>query len=261
MRFTRIQFTPDLMPVGRHRLVDLEPARRRLRVPARARSSRTCSSADEINRAPPKTQAALLEAMQERQVTIEGETHPARPAVPRHRHAEPDRVRGHVPAARGAARPLPAPHRVRLPAADGRGRRARPPDRARTDEIELQPMRRPRDARSRCRRRSSTCTSRTACGPTASTSSLRPASRRASSSGRAPRQPRAAEARTLQGRARGAGLRAAGRREDGRGGGARTPARPPSRALGAEDHGGGRRPRESSTTVPTPKAEDVAAAR
>src|SRR5829696_3330909 len=38
--------------------------------------------ADEINRAPPKTQAALLEAMQERQVTIEGKTHPlARPFV------------------------------------------------------------------------------------------------------------------------------------------------------------------------------------
>ena len=35
--------------------------------------------ADEINRAPPKTQAALLEAMQERQVTIEGETHPLEP--------------------------------------------------------------------------------------------------------------------------------------------------------------------------------------
>src|SRR5690242_19260824 len=35
--------------------------------------------ADEINRAPPKTQAALLEAMQERQVTIEGETRPLEP--------------------------------------------------------------------------------------------------------------------------------------------------------------------------------------
>ena len=63
--------------------------------------------ADEINRAPPKTQSALLEAMAERQVTIEGETRIARAAVPRHRDPEPDRVRGHLPAARGAARPLP----------------------------------------------------------------------------------------------------------------------------------------------------------
>ena len=45
----------------------------------------------------------------------------ARP-VPRGRDAEPDRVRGHLSAARGAARPLPLPHRRRLPR---RGRRAR----------------------------------------------------------------------------------------------------------------------------------------
>ena len=64
--------------------------------------------ADEINRAPPKTQAALLEAMQERQVTVDDGTHRADAALPRHRHPEPDRVRGHLPAARGPARPLPA---------------------------------------------------------------------------------------------------------------------------------------------------------
>ena len=44
LSFSRIQFTPDLMPVRRHRLADLRPARRRLPLPARARSSRTCSS-------------------------------------------------------------------------------------------------------------------------------------------------------------------------------------------------------------------------
>ena len=63
--------------------------------------------ADEVNRTPPKTQAALLEAMQEHQVTVDGESHALPVAVPRPRHPEPDRVRGHVPAARGAARPLP----------------------------------------------------------------------------------------------------------------------------------------------------------
>jgi MoxR-like ATPase len=77
--FTRIQFTPDLMPsdvtgssIFNQRESDFEfrpgPIFTNLLL------------ADEINRAPPKTQAALLEAMQERQVTIEGNTRPlARP--------------------------------------------------------------------------------------------------------------------------------------------------------------------------------------
>jgi len=74
MRFSRIQFTPDLMPsdvtgssIWNQRDADFEfrpgPIFANLLL------------ADEINRAPPKTQAALLEAMQEQQVTIEGETH------------------------------------------------------------------------------------------------------------------------------------------------------------------------------------------
>ena len=73
MDFARIQFTPDLMPsdvtgssVYNQREADFEfrpgPIFANLLL------------ADEINRAPPKTQAALLEAMQERQVTTEGET-------------------------------------------------------------------------------------------------------------------------------------------------------------------------------------------
>jgi MoxR-like ATPase len=74
MRFTRIQFTPDLMPsdvtgssIWNQRDADFE---------FRAGPIFTnLLLADEINRAPPKTQAALLEAMQERQVTIEGATH------------------------------------------------------------------------------------------------------------------------------------------------------------------------------------------
>jgi MoxR-like ATPase len=73
--FSRIQFTPDLMPsdvtgssIYNQRSADFEfrpgPIFTNLLL------------ADEINRAPPKTQAALLEAMQEHQVTIEGTTHP-----------------------------------------------------------------------------------------------------------------------------------------------------------------------------------------
>ncbi|HEY7018393.1 MAG TPA: MoxR family ATPase [Gaiellaceae bacterium] len=76
--FTRVQFTPDLMPsdvtgssIYNQRESDFEfrpgPIFTNLLL------------ADEINRAPPKTQAALLEAMQERQVTIEGVTHPLAP--------------------------------------------------------------------------------------------------------------------------------------------------------------------------------------
>ena len=64
--------------------------------------------ADEINRAPAKVQSALLEAMQERQVTIGDATYPLPEPVPRARHPEPDRAGGHLPAARGAGRPLHA---------------------------------------------------------------------------------------------------------------------------------------------------------
>ena len=64
--------------------------------------------ADEINRTPPKTQASLLEAMEERQVTRRRPAAPAARPVRRRRHPEPGRVRGHLPAARGPARPLPA---------------------------------------------------------------------------------------------------------------------------------------------------------
>jgi MoxR-like ATPase len=78
MDFKRVQFTPDLMPsdvtgssIWNQRDGDFE---------FRAGPIFTnLLLADEINRAPPKTQAALLEAMQERQVTIEGVTHPLAP--------------------------------------------------------------------------------------------------------------------------------------------------------------------------------------
>ena len=77
--FKRIQFTPDLMPadvVGTE-VVDEDPSTGK-------RSFRFSPGpiftnivlADEINRTPPKTQAALLEAMEERQVTVSGETRP-----------------------------------------------------------------------------------------------------------------------------------------------------------------------------------------
>lgn len=71
---SRIQFTPDLMPsdVMGHVLFDMQASEFRVRL---GPVFTNLLLADEINRAPAKTQSALLEAMQERQVTLEGETH------------------------------------------------------------------------------------------------------------------------------------------------------------------------------------------
>jgi MoxR-like ATPase len=70
---TRIQFTPDLMPsdVTGFRLFDMQSQTFQLR---KGPVFTNLLLADEINRAPAKTQSALLEVMQERQVTIDGET-------------------------------------------------------------------------------------------------------------------------------------------------------------------------------------------
>ena len=73
LRFSRIQFTPDLMPsdVTGSSIFDQRRAEFEF-IPGPIFTNLLL--ADEINRAPPKTQASLLEAMQERQVTNEGET-------------------------------------------------------------------------------------------------------------------------------------------------------------------------------------------
>ena len=72
--FKRIQFTPDLMPsdiVGTS-IYELSTSAFRIR---RGPIFANVVLADEVNRAPAKTQAALLEAMEERQVTLEGDAH------------------------------------------------------------------------------------------------------------------------------------------------------------------------------------------
>jgi len=76
--YGRIQFTPDLMPgdiIGSN-LFNFQTSSFTL-----TRGPVFCELllADEINRTPPKTQAALLEAMQERHITIDGEAHPLSP--------------------------------------------------------------------------------------------------------------------------------------------------------------------------------------
>jgi MoxR-like ATPase len=76
LKFQRIQFTPDLMPAditGTEILQDLGGERRMVFV--RGPVFANIILADEINRTPPKTQAALLEAMQEYQVTAGGSRH------------------------------------------------------------------------------------------------------------------------------------------------------------------------------------------
>src|SRR5689334_11203961 len=73
LQFSRVQFTPDLMPAditGTEILSDTEQGRKLVFV--RGPIFANMILADEINRTPPKTQAALLEAMQERQVTAAG---------------------------------------------------------------------------------------------------------------------------------------------------------------------------------------------
>ena len=73
--FRRIQFTPDLMPADIVGTTIFDPASGTFAL-RRGPIFTNLVLADEINRTPPKTQAALLEAMEERQVTIDGETHP-----------------------------------------------------------------------------------------------------------------------------------------------------------------------------------------
>lgn len=72
--FSRIQFTPDLMPadVMGHAMYDMKNQTFSVR---KGPVFTHLLLADEINRAPAKTQSSLLEVMQERQVTIEGESH------------------------------------------------------------------------------------------------------------------------------------------------------------------------------------------
>src|SRR6202451_1351439 len=73
LRVARIQFTPDLMPSDITGHAILDTVTRELRV-VRGPVFTNVLLADEINRAPAKTQSALLEVMQEYQVTLEGET-------------------------------------------------------------------------------------------------------------------------------------------------------------------------------------------
>ncbi|MXW37585.1 MAG: MoxR family ATPase [Acidobacteria bacterium] len=79
LRFQRIQFTPDLMPsdiTGTDIIQENPETGKRNLVFVPGPVFANIVLADEINRTPPKTQSALLEAMQEHQVTVQGRTYP-----------------------------------------------------------------------------------------------------------------------------------------------------------------------------------------
>ena len=81
LTFNRIQFTPDLMPadITGSDILDLDTDGRRTMTFREGPVFCNILLADEINRTPPKTQAALLQAMQERAITAGGKTHELEP--------------------------------------------------------------------------------------------------------------------------------------------------------------------------------------
>ncbi len=117
LKFNRIQFTPDLMPsdiLGAEVIEEDRATGKRVIRFIRGPIFANIILADEINRTPPKTQAALLEAMQEYQVTVGG----VRFALDRPLFVlatqNPIEQEGHLSAARGAARSLHVQRRDRV---------------------------------------------------------------------------------------------------------------------------------------------------
>ncbi len=119
--FKRIQFTPDLLPAD---LVGTMIYRQQTGefVPRKGPVFSNIILADEINRAPAKVQSALLEAMEERQVTIGEQQLPASRAVLRAGNPESHRAGRDLSAAGGAARPFHAEADGRVSFTRGRAR-------------------------------------------------------------------------------------------------------------------------------------------
>ena len=233
MSFSRIQFTPDLMPsdvtgssIYNQRTSDFEFA------PGPIFANLLL--ADEINRAPPKTQAALLEAMQERQVTIDGETHRLERPFLVLATQNPIEYEGTYPLPEAQLDRFLLRIAIGYPDREDEWTVLVAPRRAQAGRGRARPDRRRADAASRCSARSRTSTSRRASASTWSTSSRRRATARA---------PRSARARA--GRSRSTSSPAAAPLLRGRdyvmpddvkaiaGAGARPPADAQARALGA----------------------------
>ena len=132
MKFSRIQFTPDLMPMditGTDILQDTAEGRREFQF-VHGPVFANIVLADEINRAPPKTQAAMLEAMQEHRVTVLGKPYKLDEPFLGPGNPESGRARRHLSAARSAARPVHVSDRARLSVGGGGDRRSPGPPRA-----------------------------------------------------------------------------------------------------------------------------------
>ena len=114
----RIQFTPDLLPSDVTGVTVYDQHRGTFEF-HQGPVFHHLVLADEINRASPKTQSALLEVMEEGHVTVDGTTYDVPAAVHGDRHAEPGRAGRHLPAARGPARPVPDEGVARLPGRAG----------------------------------------------------------------------------------------------------------------------------------------------
>ncbi len=169
LSFKRVQFTPDLMPsdiTGTDVLEEDRTTGKRAFRFVRGPLFANILLADEINRTPPKTQAALLEAMQEHRVTVRRNHLRTPRTLLRPGHPEPHRAGRHLSPARSPARPLHVHDHRPLPLA-GRGN----PDHE-TGHQRLQGQRHPHARRPRhpaASRRSS------AASPSPNTSSRTPA--------------------------------------------------------------------------------------
>ena len=100
----RVQFTPDMLPSDVTGTLILRGSELAFRA---GPVFTNLLLADEINRTPPKTQAALLEAMQEGQVTVDGVPHPLPQPFTVLATLNPIEYEGHLSPARSAAGPLP----------------------------------------------------------------------------------------------------------------------------------------------------------
>jgi MoxR-like ATPase len=116
VRFVRIQFTPDLMPADITGITLLTGAQQFSFRPGPVFADLVL--ADEINRAPAKTQAALLEAMQERTVTVDGQSHPLSPTFTVFATQNPIEFEGTYPLPEAELDRFMAKVQVGYPAAD-----------------------------------------------------------------------------------------------------------------------------------------------
>ena len=121
--FTRLQFTPDMLPSDILGSSVFLPNRGEFEF-RRGPIFTNVLLADEINRTTPRTQSALLEAMRERQVSIDGKTYPLEPPFFVLATQNPFEFEGTYPLAGEPARPVHDAHRDRLSRTASRARRA-----------------------------------------------------------------------------------------------------------------------------------------